>query len=150
MNTIPKFCFRRNLTHTIPSLKDRHKQKHGKCKCPFLFFCETLIFISPKTQDQLIGMRCCFWAYIPIVKWGQQKAPSLLPIGSGSDRHTPSSPTRWSYWLPVSHLELSSPPLSSHSKPHLSRRLSSSSFSYRKPVLTGPGTMTSPTSAFLS
>lgn len=49
-----------------PALKGRRKEKHCMCKYPLLCFCETQVFISPETQDQLTGMRCCFWD--PVVK----------------------------------------------------------------------------------
>lgn len=54
-------------------------------------------------------IRYFHWVYIPLVKWGQQKVPSFLPVGNDAGRHKPSSPARWSYWLLFSHLELSSP-----------------------------------------
>lgn len=77
-------------------------------------------------------MGCCYQASVPTVKSGQQNVPSFLPIGNCAASHS-----QVYYWLMFTQ---NSPHLSSlpYPKPHLSWRLSSSSSSSMKPILTAP------------
>lgn len=96
-------------------------------------------FVFPqRLKISSYGVRCYSRACNPLVKRGQQKEPSLLPIENGVATHEPSSAARWSTGCLFYHLELPSPLFSTDSKPDPSQRLSSGSSSSTKPFPTGP------------